>query len=179
MNKKNQTKKKIRVEGIPMGRSIVTFGKNIEAKMNSMLKDGYRVNLFEREEGMLVLGDAVPEPEYEPAHSLMRLVQLQVPGQQPMPKNSVSERTDQLIGRFMGSARSRDPKVLIEAARRQATHITRGFSVEELQHAIAEVLKEAEEHENDPNHEEKNCGYSACLRALAELLKESAAANLQ
>ena len=83
MNKKNQTKKKIRVEGIPMGRSIVTFGKNIEAKMNSMLKDGYRVNLFEREEGMLVLGDAVPEPEYEPAHSLMRLVQLQVPGQQP------------------------------------------------------------------------------------------------
>jgi hypothetical protein len=178
-------KNKLRVEGVQYSKSMKTYAKNIEKTMLAMIADGYSVEMNEQSHGLLVIGRLMHEDEDEEgSHShgeiptLSGLLRsLGVRGAH-IDRQELSNRSAELFNRFAPVWReSPDMTAFVKASRENIQSISKGFDTNELSTAVIEFEKEAMAHDQRCNNAKK-CEFSAILRNLVEVIKDTAKTQL-
>lgn len=161
--------KRFRVVGIPSGRNVRTFSREVENVMNDLAEKNYSIRILENgKRGIVIIGERSPQPV------LPNFLQMMMVPQEPKPlrkENAKTEEVRQLIGRVgTNTIESRRTEVLKNMMEGLAQSIP---AAESLQIAD-DLMKSAYYHDKDDHQGGNDCALSKLYRQSATMLREFA-----
>jgi hypothetical protein len=166
-------KKKFRVVGVQYNKKMPTYAAAIETAANKLDADGYTFQLHDQDDGSILFGVLREENPLSalPGH-------LRPQGAHPAALK-FNPRTKALFNRIMdASGDSWEAKPFLEAVQKKMPGLLHGFNADELTTAAEEFAREAEAHART-HDADSECSLPEILKAVSEMLKVAARAQLQ